>query len=186
MIFDFFESAGWWMLAAVGILWFMATRGKGKEFAPQPLNWAFLLSCALMAFAFGSLITVKSSGQVPTVIVGWGGNATQCNAVVDTTRLLSFKDTHKIVLVCGIENQTIDKMADERILISNPFDIRPGGVAITANFSPKMDELKGIQGVVQVWEMIALVPPGVSREKISKLADIDNLGGKLVAPGYYK
>jgi hypothetical protein len=77
MIFDFFESAGWWMLAAVGILWFMATRGKGKEFAPQPLNWAFLLSCALMAFAFGSLITVKSSGQVPTVIVGWGGNATQ-------------------------------------------------------------------------------------------------------------
>jgi hypothetical protein len=114
------------------------------------------------------------------------GRKRHSNAVVDTTRLLSFKDTHKIVLVCGIENQTIDKMADERILISNPFDIRPGGVAITANFSPKMDELKGIQGVVQVWEMIALVPPGVSREKISKLADIDNLGGKLVAPGYYK
>jgi len=139
-----------------------------------------------MAFAFGALVTVKSSGQVPNVIVGWGGNTAQCNAVVDTTRLQTFKDTYKLVLICGVENPTMDKMEDERILISNPFDIRPGGVAIVANYSHKLDELKAIQGTVQVWEMIAMMPPGVSREKISKLSDIEKLNGKILAPGYYQ
>jgi hypothetical protein len=187
MIFTFFEDAGWWILAGIGILWFFATRIK-ENTLPQPLNWAFVLSCTVIAFLFGSLVTVKSSGEVPTVIVGWGGDATSCNSVVDMSKLQSFRDKYKLYLICGFTDPTIDMLEDQRILISNPFDIRPGGVQIVANYSKHMDELKQIPAgtTLAEWHHAVLVPNEISRDKISTLADVVALGGKILTPGLYR
>ena len=70
MIFSFFESTGWFLLAGIGVLWWFGTRGNGaKSF---PLNWPFLVSCIVVAFLFGSLITVQSSDEISQVISWWG------------------------------------------------------------------------------------------------------------------
>jgi hypothetical protein len=186
MIFTFFEDAGWWMLAGIGVLWFFATRIKGEK--ATPLNWAFVVSCAVIAFLFGSLVTVKSSGEIPNVVVGWGGNATECSGMIDMSKLQSFRDGYKLFLICGVQNPEIDMMEDEKILISNPFDIRPGGVSIVANYSKHMDELKNIPvgTVIAEWHMPVLVPSGISRDKISKLSDVITLGGKILQAGFYR
>jgi hypothetical protein len=185
MFFDLWNGLGWWVVGAAGLVWLLnrfSKRNLPHERAP---SWGLLVACAFIVAVFSSLATVQSSGQLPNIVVGWGGNKDGCNSTIDTTTILSFEKSYKLMLLCGFIDPTIDKMEDERIFVSNPFDIRPGGVTIVATYTPKPAEMKDIN-LPYVWHMPVLIPPGVPKEKISRMSDIEKFGGKLLMPGYYK
>src|SRR5580704_6203573 len=129
IMFQFFETTGWWLLLIFGLIWLAVrwARGPTQERVP---SWAVVIAASTMMFLFGVLIAVKSSGEIPNVIVGWGGVPGRCAAVVDTSRLLSFRDTYKLALVCGIHDPATDMLEDDKITISNLFNIVPGGLSI--------------------------------------------------------
>ena len=77
-------------------------------------------------------------------------------------------------------------MEDERILVSNLFDIRPGGVSIVATNSKKLDDLKKIPPPFSEWHVAVLIPNNIPRDKISKLSDVITFGGKILMPGLYQ
>jgi hypothetical protein len=73
----------------------------------------------------GTLITVHAMGASPTVLVGWGGDATarNCSAMIDTSRLVGMKNKNKIILICGVSDPIHDPIEDENVAISQLFTI---------------------------------------------------------------
>lgn len=53
-----------------------------------------------------------------------------CNALIDTSRLAYFRDSHKLGLICFVDDPKPDAMDNKDILISNLFTINLAGLAI--------------------------------------------------------
>jgi hypothetical protein len=153
------------------------------------------------------LVATHATGSVPNIVNGWGGPLGTCTAAFDTTRLRSFSSKYKIALACGLEDATIDKLEDQTITFSNPFTIVGGGLSIVAPYRPAMREhLQKVAEAakaattgalpnqtppsvaiqVPVWHDPVLVPNGVAIEKVSSLAELIRLGGKILRPQYFQ
>lgn len=183
VMFQFFETTGWWILLIFGLGWFIARWLQGPIRAQMP-SWAVAISLAIVAFLFGVLMAVKSSGEIPNVIVGWGGAPGRCTAVIDTSRLLSFKDDYKLALACGILDPSVDALQDKRLTISSLFTIVPGGVAIVATEERQHVDLPPNGAALAHY--VILLPNDVPIDKIATLSDVTNLGGKIINPRYYR
>lgn len=111
---------------------------------------------------------------------GWPGH---CAVVIDTSRILQYAERYKAIAICGIRDPQVDAMEDERITVSDPFTIVPGVIEMRSTHQNKpTDATPGIP--VQVWHVIALLLKNVPAEKIHKLSDVQELGGKLIGtPG---
>jgi hypothetical protein len=160
IMFQFFDTTGWWLLLIFGLAWLAVrwVRGPTQERVP---SWAVVIAASVMMFLFGVLIAVKSSGEIPSVFVGWGGVPGRCSAIIDTSRLLSFRDTYKLALVCGIQDPATDILEDNRITISNSFNIVPGGLSILATHELQPVDLSPNQPHA-LWHHVILIPNGVS------------------------
>src|SRR5271165_6254672 len=136
MMFDFLDSAGWAILLAIGLGWlYWARLIKNRSDVEKRPGWKMVFSCAVVAFLFGVLIALRASGGVPAVVTTWGGSVNvggvvQCNAIIDTSRLSSFKGKYKLVLICGMQDATVDILDNKEIMVSNSFEIEPRGVGI--------------------------------------------------------
>jgi hypothetical protein len=91
ILFDFMQNAGWAILAVIGVTWYVISLINGKTQTTVAAVWRLVASCSLIAFLLGVVFTIRASGSVPTVIAGWGGNLAGCSAIVDTSRLISFR-----------------------------------------------------------------------------------------------
>lgn len=191
MSFQFFQSVGWIVLCAIGVVWFVAA-WKAKAPTVPNSKWNLVLSCSIVAFLFGALIAVKSSGGVPIVITGWGANTLVCQGNVDTSRLASFRDKYKLALACGINDPMTEKLDDVRITVSSAFEIIPGGVRIVGPLSPKMATYMGElqkndkEAQVPVWFEAIIVPTGINPSEIKTLRDVYKFNGKIIREQYYK
>jgi hypothetical protein len=142
-----------------------------------------------MAFLFGVLLTVSFSGSAPNVITGYGADPPWCVATVNPRRIQTFQGIYRLGIVCGIEDPTVDPLTDDRITVSNLITIPPDGTTIAAPFSSKMREFyikRTEQANAQnekkltLWTRAILVPKDINRDKISNLADVPALHGKLL------
>jgi len=159
------------------------------------------LSSVAVAFLFGILIAISSSGGVPNIITAWGSpDHGVCNSSIDMSKILTFRKSYKVAMVCGLTDPTKDKLDDETITVSGPYTIIPGGIQIVAPLRPAMAEkIKAIQQAalaaaqanrpfaldLQVWYDPIIIPNNVSPAKISKLSDVLSLGGKILRPQYF-
>jgi hypothetical protein len=208
IIFDFMQNYGWWLLSLVGFVW-LAINYYDRKGQGQPGNWPLIPTTALIAFMFGVLIAVRATGSVPNIVTGWGGPPGNCTATLDTSRLGSFKSKYKVALACGLEDATTDKLEDTNITFSKVFTITGGGQPIVAPFRQAMsDHLKKVVDdtkrqagfdpdkpgppgspliMIQtpIWHEPVLVPNDVSIEKVSSLAELMKLGGKILRPQYF-
>ena len=138
MMFNFFENTRWLLLTIFGAVWLLLklirrNHSRTKEFSP---SWGLVGAIGVMVFIFAVLITVRSTGSVPNVVMRWGGQAGACNGVFDSSRLVAFKQDYKVALVCGAEDPTTDRLQDKKVTFSNVFTITGGPIAITALYRP--------------------------------------------------
>ena len=197
MIFDLWQAIGWWLAIGIGVIWFgyrFTKRGEPHDTGP---TWGLVVSCTVIAFVFGSLIAVQSSGGFPQVIkahmtglaqIPGVGTVTSepCIASVDGSRLVSFKKEFKLVLVCAASDPTSDVLSDKKIIVSNPFEIVSGLMQISAIKSPNGDfsTSRGQQLTINFFAV--LVPREVEWAKLTTLADMMALGAKVLDPRYYR
>jgi hypothetical protein len=184
VMFDFWQTTGWWMTVLVAAIWgIIRFRKTGAERNAAP-TIGLVLSCSFVAFVMGSIITIISSSQIPRVIVSWGGP--NCQAVLDTVRLSSFRDKYKIGLICMVQDPTIDVMTDENILISNLYTIVPGMQQINVKGSIKIPDSLTPSPGMGVGYLAFVVPNEIVKEKLKTIDDINKLGGKILDPLYYR
>ena len=129
LMFTFLLAYGWWILALVGLVWLALIRSPNGPYRP---GWDMVSVVGILAFMFGMLVAVRSSGIVPNVLAAWGPTLDGCGATIDASKLQIFKDDYKLLLVCGKMDVAVDRMEDDRIAVSSAFTIIPGGIAIEA------------------------------------------------------
>jgi hypothetical protein len=193
VIFEVFQNTGWIILIIIGVVW-GALRVISKRKTPIP-DWSLVASCSLITFMFGALVAVRSSGTFPQVISGFGSPAPNCVAVLATSRLRSFRDDYKIALACGFADPTRDQLEDDRITVSNLFDINPNGVSIVAPYREKMrnlaDQLKAASTAnpgaqTTIWHIAILLPNNVEPTQVNKLRDVIDLKGKILTSDHFR
>jgi hypothetical protein len=211
LFLNFLQGPGWMLLTVIGVVWFIVTvirRRQADKYRPlRSPSWGLVASSVVVAFLFGILIAINSSGSVPNVLIAWGSalNEQNCAATIDTTRLSSFRKKYKLAIACGATNSTIDHLDDDSIAISNPYTIIPGGVAITVPWRQEMqkkiteliDQGKAkaaaanvppqvqVQVPVQMWYDPILIPNDIPANKINKLSDLLKFGGKILRQQYF-
>jgi hypothetical protein len=186
VLFDFLENTGWILLVLIGAGWLgiKYIRGDWGVQKTSP-NWGLVIAVGLLAFMFGVLLAVKSTGAVPNVIAQWSLQDGKCSVAVDTTKLESFRKNYKLAVVCGVSDPLKDKMDDEAISVSAPFTIVPGGVAIIVPTRPAMAEVLKHTMPAQVWFDPIILPNDISVEKVTKLSDVTKLGGKILRQQFF-
>jgi hypothetical protein len=204
MIFDFWNSAGWFLALGLGLIWLGDRYFHRNEPHRRSPSWGLVVSASFVALLFGALGTVLSASSIPRVIANWGGNG--CQATLDTSHLQSFANGYKIALVCVVQDPTTDILTDKRLVVSNLFTIVPGGITIIAPMTlqtvpsvapqvtpptstppPAPQPSQALPPVeVTIGYLAVLVPNDVGRDKITTLADLERLGGKILDPKYYK
>jgi hypothetical protein len=196
VIFDFWNGAGWWITIAVGIGWFLNRFSKRELPHERHPTWLLVGSCAFIAFIFGSLLSVPSSGGIPRVITSTNApfmmsptgavSGGTCAVNMDGTTIVSFKKEFKVALVCGHTDASTDILSDKHIVVSNLFEIVPGDIPISATKSPSGDFSVPNVGPLTINAFAVLVPRETKWEKLTTLSDIVALGGKILDPRYYK
>jgi hypothetical protein len=110
---------------------------------------------------------------------------TGCSAQIDGSRIVSFKNDYRVALVCSVTDPQKDPLSDERILMSNLFEIIPGIIPIGSVRSPSGNFT--IQAPTLTISFFAvLVPRDAAWEKISTLGQLLKENGKILDPRYYK
>jgi hypothetical protein len=118
VMFEFLQNIGWLVLALGGFAWTIIRFSTQKSVRQAP-SWSTVVAAAILAFMFGILLAVRSTGNVPNLITGWGADQSSCHVTFDTNRLASFRANYKIALACGITDPTKDKLDDDGLTISN-------------------------------------------------------------------
>jgi hypothetical protein len=203
MVLKFLEGPGWIALTIIGVLWLFYNwtfRDRTAVVTRRGPNWPLLASSIIVAFLFGVLTAINSTGAVPQTIMGWGsGDPRICVGNVNTTRLATFRKDYKVALVCGFQDVSKDKLEDENISVSNAFTITGGAVAIqmttregmqkrAAELSEQAKAAAGGQNVtvqIPTWYDVILLPNDVPPSKITKLADVLSFKGKILNPQYF-
>jgi hypothetical protein len=144
----------------------------------------------------------------PPVMVGWGSTDPRvCTGMVNGAALTPKFERYNLILVCGIDDGTVDKFEDTRISVSNPYNIRAELLNIVIAVSPQMGEgiskitghpwppsnipipapspKKGNLSIVALpipeWYETAVIPKGTNLGDIRKLSDISRVGGFVLS-----
>lgn len=203
MTLNFFLGHGWFILALIGALWLLSTIGfRSYTTRAASPNIAILISAIIVAFLFGVLFAVESTGGVPNVLAGWGSQDPRiCNSSIDTKRLVSFRKDYKLAVVCGVQDMSKDRLEDEIITISSRFTIigglQPIATPVSFKMAQHMEDLSKqaqkaagrpdqiVAVAIPTWYTAILLPNDVPVSKIAKLQDVMTLGGKIIDPQYF-
>ncbi len=187
VMFDFFEHAGWLLLVLVSIGWFIWSAFIRDKYEPKrTISLPLVISWAIVSFMFGVLITVRATGGVPNVVTSYGVGQGACNAIIDTSRLLEFRNDFRIILLCGLVDPTVDMLDNKNVVVSNTFEITPGGIPIVATDVKSVTMANALKTGGSLWVMPALIPARVDANKISTLGDVPRVGGKIISPAYWQ
>jgi hypothetical protein len=102
-----------------------------------------------------------------------------------TTRLQSFRKDYNLAVVCLVNDPSIDPLSDDRLTISNPFDITPGGINIVATNGRNLDKMSP-GPIHSLNHFVILIPKNITLDKIATLDDVRKFGGKIVVPQYWE
>ena len=201
MFLNFLQGPGWLLLSLGGAIWFLRNYVRRNEAEPRHTpTWGLLLSTVVVAFMFGILLAVDSTGAVPKTIMSWGStDPNSCVATVDTSKLVPFKKDYKVAVICGLQDPTKDFLDNETITVSNAYNITGAAVAMQTPIREGMKKVMNeavertkaamsqanITVAVPTWYEVVLLPNEVSVSKIAKLSDVLSLKGKILNAQYF-
>ena len=193
MMLDIWDSGGWWIMGAVGLIWFGDRFFRRSQAHQKGPTWGLVVACTIMAAIYSSILTVQLSGAFPDVVTtksiysftnAFHATRYGCAGQIDGSRLLSFKTDYKVALACVLVDPSVDQLSDKRILVSQLDEIVDGTIPVVANKSPDGDfEIES--PTVSVNYMAILVPKAVDWSKINTLNDLLQLNGKVLDSRYY-
>lgn len=183
MMFQFVLDYGWLILIFASLVWLLqAHRSPDKE----RVHWGMVTAGCILSFMTGILVSVYATGSLPNLMQSWSGDYPNqsCNAVVDTSRLIGFKNGYRMVLICGASDPKVDPQEDDRISVSAAFHITGAPVGMVAPFGNLVSAFKGVvpntgQGF-NLWHSIALIPKDSDPGSIKRVSDVTRQGGRLV------
>ena len=187
MMFQFILDYGWIILIVVGVVWALqAHRSPEKE----RIHWGMVFSVGILAFMGGILVSVYATGSLPNIMQQWTGDAVNqtCSAQIDTSRLVGFKNSSRVVLICGASDPKVDPQEDTRISVSSAFHITGQPVGINAGFGNLAEFVKqnisaGIPGQqmgFMLWHTVAIIPKESDPASIKRVSDVYRQGGRIV------
>jgi len=180
-IFQFFLNYGWAIFLVFCGLWYIsAVRSAAQPVDTLSVTIACIFMTGIVSFGFGAIFTAQKVGVAADVLVQWGGGKDRCIGVVNTARMIQYKEKYKLVVICGPVDSQRDQQTDTRIVVSNPFTITGGPILIV---SPYGDEMKAnVVNFPQQWTRAALIPSGVEPNKITSLTGLQAIGGIVFKP----
>jgi len=123
----------------------------------------------------------------------WGtqDGAHFCKASIDSSKLVVFKKNHKLVLLCGIADPSVDQYQDESVSFSTPYTITGRVQTVQQTVSKVLEEKIQLYHPsppatqVSLWVEPVVVPLDQDMSRLKKLADVKKDGGKIIDPRYY-
>jgi hypothetical protein len=147
------------------------------------------LVVGILAFLWGGLLGVYCARSSPLLLAAYGRHGPVCNATIDTAPLAHLKEQYDVALACRFQDNRIEAFDDDRITVSTAFRITGENVTIDAPFSPKMmvvasniAEQPGNAFSFATWFAPIIIPKGTDTTKITRLSDVEHLGGRVLAP----
>lgn len=172
-------TQGWWLVAALSVVWII----WGFKMKPRQrtIRLETMIASIFVSFLFGVLLTTYQTDSSPAVFKLWTVNEAGCLTMVDSSRLVNFSKEDEMVLICGVDDPSVDKNRDTVIAKSSRFDIMGDtDVKMFAPFAgPILTHLHNGIGIT-VWHVLALVPKKIKDDKISCLDDVRKVGGRLL------
>jgi hypothetical protein len=149
--------------------------------------WPLVAMGLLVAAAWIPYFLRLGEPERVIAVTGWSTSNDGCQVVIDGSKIMRFKDKYILAMVCGFHSPRVDMMQDGLIAVSSPFTIGADPISIEAPFTPTMTKhLNEVVGAnppqpINVWHQAILVPKKEDITKIRKLADVRDIGGKIVA-----
>jgi hypothetical protein len=183
MMFQFLLDYGWMLLVFACLVWLLQAHRRPEK---ERVHWGMVISFSILSFMVGILVSVYATGSLPNVVQSWSGdwNTQICNATIDTSRLIGFKNGYRMVLVCGASDPKVDPQEDNRIAVSSAFHITGAPVLVVAPFGSLTEAVKQVppntgQGFM-LWHAVALIPKDSDPAAIKRISDVYRQGGRVV------
>ncbi len=146
--------------------------------------------------------TLTTAVEPATYLTRWGGGNTNCAATINMGELVAYAETDQVALACWLQDLTVDVRLNTAFTVSNllAIDQKILERGVTAPWSEAM--MKGAlilfqrvagpnsflpntqtEGQVVVNFQLILLPKNSDVRRVSKLADIEPLGGRILGHG---
>lgn len=178
-VFQFVLDYGWLGIFVPCVLWWVfAAKHVSDTNWPGTLAASIAMS-AIVFFGVGAIATSSVIGGSPKVIISYGTRDAPpaCWADLNTSRLLNLAERYSLVMICGPFDTSIDHMADDRVVISNPFVITGKNTPISVNLT--QEYLDSIASYRFLWIRTAVIPKDVKVAQVNSLLSIQNVGGQI-------
>jgi hypothetical protein len=165
-------------------------KNKVGEMTPRNKLVTILIVGSFLFSGFGFYKTLEAPRirilDPDLIIAAWGMHPPGVmTAVIATEQLQPFKENFRVMLAVRVTDNTVDPKKDKTVEKSSLFLITGGPIPIEI---PMSQDMKGrintsaASGKVVAIEYYALmVPKGVQPRQITALADVDTLGGNILA-----
>jgi hypothetical protein len=187
VMFQGYWDYGWWITILIAVVWYVEKR-RHPQIKPFAVHWGTVASVGCVCFLFGILAAAKATGAIPNVIATWSADRGSCFAVVDTSKLIMFRDKFDVYLICGVADPTVDQMRDTLIATSHAYTITGLGVSIAVSYPQSLkDKLSPLpqNAMINAWQVALLLPKDVDIENVRTLADVKKQGGHIIAPNVF-
>lgn len=128
----------------------------------------------------------SSSAPFAHMVTKWGKEKGDCVGDIDASMALEFREKYRLVVVCGMYDESKDFFEETRISISSPFHIFPGPLSVKIPISKEMAEAIAVNHPADIFFMPVVLPEGADFNAIHRLSDVKRQGGKLLHPKYYE
>ena len=179
--------------AAVITVWAaLQSRGAGRKI----IVWIALpIAIAAYVLDVGDRLGFIGLSETGDLIPVWGEQGGGLVMTVNSRRLRDYRDKFKMMMVLEVPYTNIDRMTDTSIAKSTTYTITGDLVTLAVPMSsaphnlrvfPPPNSKAGDTFSVQVNFNLVLIPNNLLPEQITSLADVERLGGKIVAPVHSK
>lgn len=150
--------------------------------------WPLALMVLLLGTNWEAYFAIRSTLQVgncKTLLTGWGISGNNIFVAIETDPLLDHQKTSRVMFISRVADHTINGKLDKGIVKSGTFGIWGGALQVEASMTDDFMKhaIKASGGWLEFH--VVIVPKSIQPDKITSLADVENVGGRdLESRGY--
>jgi hypothetical protein len=157
----------------------------------------FAIRGLLQEEAPSAALPTARAGHTPSIpgLFHLYGGGTECSVVIEGDLLMKWQDKYDAALVCGLNDNAVDRMHQTAIAISEPYTIGPHEMTMTVAYGrgKLLETVEGIKAKMHPPEgahmtfpavyNIILLPKNIDEAgiaSITSIGDVPNHGGLIV------
>ena len=184
---DEFTAAKLFFWLSSGVLWARISYEASRHYASRKKIVIIVagMACALVGlyqWTMVAWVNRRADKRPENPIVEWGtspaGTKGGVYVRVNTKGLEEYRQKFQLVVICRVQDNSVESKDDTRIEKSNPFEITGEAKLVTLTLSQPLMRRLVPRGVVQVY--LLLVPKSVSPSEITSVNGIISQGAILL------